>query len=67
LLWGGDYRQLVGLSVLGGASALLLADLISRLVIAPQELPVGIVTALAGAPFFIWVLLQAQRRPRLGG
>lgn len=67
LLWGGDYRQLVGLSILGGASALLLADLISRLVIAPQELPVGIVTALAGAPFFIWVLLQAQRRSRLGG
>jgi iron complex transport system permease protein len=62
LLWGGDYRRLLPLSVLGGASTLLLADLLARLVLAPQELPVGIITALAGAPFFLWVLLRAPSR-----
>ena len=62
LLWGADYRRLLPLSVLGGASALLLADLLARLVLAPQELPVGIITALAGAPFFLWVLLRSPRR-----
>ncbi len=62
LLWGADYRRLLPLSVLGGASALLLADLLARLVLAPQELPVGIITALVGAPFFLWVLLRAPRR-----
>jgi len=62
-LWcGPDYRRLIPLSLLGGASALLLADLLARLVLAPQELPVGIITSLAGAPFFIWVLKRYQRR-----
>jgi iron complex transport system permease protein len=60
MLWGPDYRQLVPLSILGGGSALLLADLLARVVLAPQVLPVGIVTALAGAPFFLWVLRQAR-------
>jgi iron complex transport system permease protein len=62
LLWGPDYRHLLPLSILGGASALLAADLLARLVLAPQELPVGIITALAGAPFFLWVLLRTARR-----
>jgi iron complex transport system permease protein len=61
LVWGVDYRRLVPLSILGGASALLLADLLARMVIAPQELPVGVITALAGAPFFLWVLRRAQK------
>ncbi len=60
LWWGGDYRKIIPLSILGGASALLLADVAARVVIAPQELPVGIVTALAGAPFFVWVLRRAK-------
>jgi len=62
LLWGADYRRMLPLSVLGGASALLLADLLARLVLAPQELPVGIITALVGAPFFLWVLLRSPSR-----
>lgn len=54
--WGADYRHLLPLAMLGGASALLLADLIARLILAPQELPVGIITALVGGPFFLWVM-----------
>ncbi len=62
-IWlGMDYRRIIPLSVIGGASALLLADVLSRVVLAPQELPVGIVTALAGAPFFLWVLRRAKNQ-----
>jgi len=60
LRWGPDYRHLIPLSILGGGSALLLADLFARVALAPQALPVGIVTALAGAPFFLWVLRRAK-------
>jgi len=60
-LWfGSDYRRLLPLSILGGATILLLSDVIARVVLAPQELPVGIVTALAGAPFFLWVLRSSK-------
>ncbi|HNA88715.1 MAG TPA: iron ABC transporter permease [Anaerolineales bacterium] len=60
-LWfGGDYRRLIPLSILGGSTALLISDVIARVVIAPQELPVGIVTALAGAPFFLWILRRSK-------
>jgi len=62
LLWGHDYRRLVPLSILGGGTALLLADLLARTVLAPQVIPVGIVTALAGAPFFLWVLRRAKNQ-----
>jgi iron complex transport system permease protein len=62
LIWGADYRHLLPLSALGGAAALLLADVLARLIMAPQELPVGIITALVGAPFFLWILLRAPRR-----
>jgi len=61
LSWGSDYRRLIPLSILGGAASLLLADLAARLVIAPQELPVGIITALVGGPFFLWVLRRSRR------
>jgi len=60
--WGVDYRRLIPLSILGGASVLLAADVLSRIVLAPEELPVGIVTALAGAPFFLWVLRHAKNQ-----
>jgi iron complex transport system permease protein len=62
LLWGHDYRRLIPLSILGGGTALLLADLLARTVLAPQVIPVGIVTALAGAPFFLWVLRRAKNQ-----
>ncbi len=61
ILWGPDYRQLVPLSVILGGAALLLADLLARILLAPSVLPVGIVTALAGAPFFLWILRKAKR------
>jgi iron complex transport system permease protein len=64
-LWvGPDHRLLLPLSALGGASLLLLADTFARVVIAPTELPVGLVTAIVGAPFFIWLL--KSRRDLLG-
>jgi iron complex transport system permease protein len=62
ILWGPDYRNLIPLSIIGGATTLLLADLLARIVLAPQELPVGVITALAGAPFFLWVLRRAKAR-----
>jgi len=60
--WGVDYRRLIPLSIIGGSAVLLGADVLARIVIAPQELPVGIVTALAGAPFFLWVLRRAKNQ-----
>ena len=45
-----------------GAALLLLADVVARLVIAPAELPIGILTSLLGGPFFLALLLRAQRR-----
>ena len=60
-MWvGADYRRLLPLSLISGASVLLFADVIARVVLAPQEIPVGIVTALAGAPFFLWVLRRSK-------
>jgi len=56
LLVGPDHRRLFPLSVLGGALLLVAADLVARTVMAPAELPVGIVTALLGGPFFLWLL-----------
>jgi iron complex transport system permease protein len=61
LLWGPDYRRLVPLSIIGGAAALLLADLAARTLVAPAELPVGVITALVGAPFFLWLLRRAKQ------
>ena len=61
ILWGPDYRRLIPLSILGGGSALLLADMLARILLAPSTLPVGIVTAMAGAPFFLWILRRAKR------
>ena len=60
LVWGGDYRRLIPMSMLGGASMLLLADVLARSVIAPQEIPVGIITSLLGAPFFLWILNRSK-------
>ena len=53
-------QRLVLASALGGASLLTLCDLLARLLFAPYELPVGIVLALAGGPFFIWLLLRQR-------
>lgn len=61
LAWGPDYRHLLPLAAIGGASLLLLADVVARVAMAPQEIPVGIITALLGAPFFLWVLRRSKR------
>lgn len=58
---GPDYRRLLPLSALAGASFVILADLGARTAISPGELPVGVITAFAGAPFFLY-LLRRQRR-----
>jgi len=60
LIWGGDHRRLLPLSMLGGAAALLFADLLARTIFAPEVLPIGILTALAGVPFFLWLLRRAK-------
>jgi iron complex transport system permease protein len=56
LLLGPDHRLLIPAALLGGASFLVIADLVARVLIAPNELPVGVVTALIGGPFFLYLL-----------
>jgi iron complex transport system permease protein len=60
LLVGPDHRRLLPWSALVGASFLMLADLFARTVFAPRELPLGVVTAFAGAPFFLYLLRRAK-------
>jgi iron complex transport system permease protein len=57
---GPDHRPLILNSALLGAILLVLADVIARVVIAPAELPIGIVTAVLGAPVFLWILLKRR-------
>ncbi|HRE21729.1 MAG TPA: iron chelate uptake ABC transporter family permease subunit [Rhabdaerophilum sp.] len=57
---GADHRTLLPLSAMGGAVLLMAADLVARSVVAPAELPIGIVTAAMGAPFFLWLLLRRE-------
>ncbi len=61
LIWGTDYRYLIPLSSLLGAIFLILADMISRTVLGSSELPVGLVTAFCGGPFFLFVLRYQMR------
>jgi iron complex transport system permease protein len=58
LLVGSDHRVVLPASILFGAAFLVVCDLIARTVMAPIELPVGIVTAMIGGPFFIWLLVR---------
>jgi iron complex transport system permease protein len=60
LIVGPDHRVLLPASALGGALFLILADTAARTVLAPIELPVGILTAICGAPFFLYLLLTRQ-------
>ena len=55
---GPDYRSLLPISALLGASLLVAADACARTIVAPADLPIGILTALVGAPFFLWLLLR---------
>ena len=58
LLWGSDHRLLLPASFLGGGAFLLLADTAARTIVAPTELPVGVVTALVGVPLFVVLLTR---------
>ncbi|HDY7441084.1 TPA: iron ABC transporter permease [Vibrio vulnificus] len=62
MLAGPDHRKLIPLSALLGALLLTFADMVARVAVAPAELPVGIVTAAIGAPFFIYLLFQQKGR-----
>ena len=61
LIVGQDNRKILPLSVFGGMIFMLSADIISRVVIAPNELPIGSITSLIGAPFFIYLLYNAKK------
>ncbi len=60
LLIGPGHRLLLPAAILLGAALLLVADTLARIVVAPAELPIGIITALVGAPFFLYLLLQRR-------
>ncbi len=62
LLFGPDHRLLLPASLLGGAAFLVLSDLAARTLVAPRELPVGVVTALVGGPFFLLLLRRRGSR-----
>ena len=58
LIVGSDHRVLLPAAALFGAAFLVGCDLLARTVIAPVEIPVGVVTALLGGPFFLWMLVR---------
>ncbi len=64
LVAGPDHRWLLPLSALLGGNALILADLLARTLSPPMEIPVGVITALAGAPFFLYLLYRTRRGGR---
>jgi len=61
MIFGTDYRLLIPTSVIGGAIAIVVADTLARTVMGPTELPVGAMTALAGAPVFIYLMRRRVR------
>jgi len=61
LIWGPGHRFLLPMSMLIGAGFLILADLVARTVVSPSELPVGVITAFCGAPFFLYLLRRSRK------
>ena len=55
LIVGPDHRLLLPMAAINGAIFLVFSDTVARVILAPQELPVGILTAMLGAPFFFWI------------
>ncbi|MDR0791655.1 MAG: iron chelate uptake ABC transporter family permease subunit, partial [Methanomassiliicoccaceae archaeon] len=66
MIVGPNNKVLIPLSIIGGAAFLMIMDAVSRWVISPDELPIGILTALLGAPFFIYIM-RTKRRFIMGG
>lgn len=62
LLVGPDHRILIPVSLLGGAIFMVWMDTLARTIILPAELPVGIITALLGAPFFVYLIISRRRK-----
>jgi len=58
---GPDHRLLLPASALAGAGFLIIADLVARIILAPMEIPVGVITAIIGAPFFLYLLRRTRR------
>jgi iron complex transport system permease protein len=65
LVLGADHRYLLPASMLLGATLLLAADVLARLLVAPAELPIGLLTTALGGPFFLWLLWRQQRLYRV--
>ena len=61
LIWGSDHRFLLPLSMLSGSIFMILADLLARTILAPTEIPIGVITAICGAPFFLYLLRRRKR------
>lgn len=61
MVFGNDYRVLIPTSAIGGAILIVLADTLARTLVAPTELPVGVMTAIAGAPLFIYLMRRRVR------
>lgn len=62
LIIGTDHRWLIPASLMFGGGFLILCDTLARLIIAPAELPVGVITTLLGGPFFLWLLVRGRRQ-----
>jgi iron complex transport system permease protein len=62
MLWGPDFRRLMPISGLMGALLVTAADLLARTVNAPSEIPIGVVTSLVGAPFFLYLIYRRKRQ-----
>jgi iron complex transport system permease protein len=60
MVWGPDHRLLLPASALAGAALLIGADAVARVIVAPAELPIGVITALVGGPFFLWLLVRLR-------
>lgn len=67
IIKGSDNRYLIIGASLMGAVVMILADMICRVIIAPAEMPVGIVTAFVGAPVFLWLLARIRHNQQKGG
>ena len=61
LVWGSGHRSLLPLSILVGAIFMILTDLLARTVMAPTEIPIGVITAICGAPFFLYLLRRRKK------
>ncbi len=62
IIWGANHRTLLPLTMLNGGAFLVIADLVARTIIIPKELPIGVITALIGAPVFAIIFLNRYRR-----